>query len=222
MRFVVAVLLACGMLPAAEPVRVLVVTGGHDHEASFYAIFDKQADWRVNINPHPGAFNGDLRRNTDVLVLYDMVKDLEPKKQERLREYVEAGRGVVVLHHAIGDYLTWPFWSEEVVGGRGPDKDWLYKHDLDLTIKPQMEHPVLAGIKEFRINDETYKNLIISPKVKVLLRTDHPTSDGPVAWLGLHPKARVVYIELGHGRLAHENPVYRRLIANAINWAAGK
>ena len=35
-------------------------------------------------------------------------------------------------------------------------------------------------------------------------------------------KSRVVVIQLGHGREAHENPTYRKLVRNATLWAAGK
>ena len=33
-------------------------------------------------------------------------------------EFVQSGKGVVVLHHALLDYQSWTWWSEDVVGGR--------------------------------------------------------------------------------------------------------
>jgi type 1 glutamine amidotransferase len=62
----------------------------------------------------------------------------------------------------------------------------------------------------------------ISPKVKVLLKTNNPTSDGPVAWISPYDRSRVVYIELGHDHLAHQHPGYRTLVKQAILWAAGR
>jgi len=55
--------------------------------------------------------------------------------------------------------------------------------------------------------------------MEVLLETDDPTSDGPVAWTMPHPRARIAYVQLGHGREAHLNPTYRRLVRNAVLWA---
>jgi uncharacterized protein len=81
------------------------------------------------------------------------------------------------------------------------------------------EHPVTAGLADFRILDETYGGMWISPKATVLLRTDEKTSDGPVAWVSPYPKARVVYVQLGHGREAHLHPSFRRLVRNAVRWA---
>mgnify|MGYP000485174728 CR=1 FL=1 len=207
-------------------VRALVVTGGHDHDSEFYSVFDDDSINAV-VDPHPAVFGGDIRRRADVLVLYDMMKTLDEKRRKNLQAFVESGKGVVVLHHAIGDNVDWPWWYEEVVGGR-----WLfepvngkvgsYKHDVDLTVKPAMQHPILKGITTFGIHDETYKDLWISPKVKVLLTTDDKTSDGPVAWIGPYEKARVVYIQLGHDRNANLNPNWQKLVRNAVQWAAGK
>ena len=70
--------------------------------------------------------------------------------------------------------------------------------------------------------DETYKKMWISPKVEVLLKTDNPTSDGPIAWVSPYNKARVVFVQLGHGRTAHLYPPYQQLVRNAILWSAGR
>ena len=56
----------------------------------------------------------------------------------------------------------------------------------------------------------------------MLLQTTNPTSDGPVVWISPYSKSRVVYIELGHDRLAHNNPDYRELVHRAILWAGGR
>lgn len=216
--------------PAAksgDALRVLVVTGGHDHDADFYSLFNDDGI-KALVDPHPGALSGDIRKRVDVLVLYDMLKEMEPNRQKNLRDFVEGDKGVVVLHHAIGDHINWPWWCEEVVGGRylfqpadgKPASS--YKHDEDIAVRPVGRHPITNGIRPFRIWDETYKGLWISPKVRVLLETDNPTSDGPVAWISPYEKSRVVYIQLGHDRNAHLNPNYQKLIKNAILWAAGK
>jgi hypothetical protein len=211
----------------ADAVRVLVVTGGHDHDPDFYAVFD-DAGFRTTVDPHPNAFHGDIRRRADVLVMYDMIARLEPAQQRNLRDFVEAGRGVVVLHHAICTAKDWPWWYEEVVGARWcfapPDAaaPLPYKHDEDIRVWPTMDHPITRGVPAFRIWDETYKGLWLGPRIQVLLRTDHPDSDGPVAWIGPHRKARVVYLQLGHDRNATLNPSWQRLVRNAIVWSAGR
>jgi type 1 glutamine amidotransferase len=215
--------------PKAEnAVRVLLVTGGHDHDVSFYSVLDGQGDLDVRVDPHPNAFRGDVLpgRDADVVVLYDMPAAMAPEQETHLRAFVEGGGGIVALHHAIAGRTGWRWWGEEVLGGRyleKPEGDRpasTYKHDVELTVRVVADHPVTSGLETFRVLDETYKGMWISPKVKVLLRTDDPTSDGPVAWVSAYARARVAYIQLGHGREAHLHPTYRRLVRNAVLWAA--
>lgn len=220
----IALLIAASLF-AADPIRTLIVTGGHDHHPAFYSLFDSP-ELKPNVNPHPNAFASDMRGKYDVVVLYDMLREAPPeKRRENLKAFVEAGKGVVVLHHALCSYVDWRWWSEEVVGARyrfEPETPLsTFKHDEDIPAQVVKPHPITAGLKDFTINDETYKRMWFSPKIDVLLRTSNPTSDGPVAWLGLHSKARVAVIQLGHGDIAFRDANYRRLVLNAIRWAAG-
>lgn len=210
-----------------DAVRVLVVTGGHDYDPEFYTAFDHPGI-RAKVDPHPNALRGDIRRRADVLVLYDTVRSLDPPRRKVLEDFVEAGRGVVVIHHGICTAVDWPWWYEEVVGGRWlfePDGDraaTTYRHDQEIAVRPLKPHPITRGLRPFRIVDETYKGLWISPRVEVLLETDHPEADRPLMWIGPHPRARVVYLQLGHDRNANLNPLWQRLVRNAILWSAGK
>lgn len=211
---------------AANATRALVVTGGHDHDADFYSVF---ADDSINakVNPHPLAFTSDMRNRYDVVVLYDMILELEEKKQANLKAFVENGKGIVALHHSVCGNQNWPWWYQEVLGGRYlydefEGKKSSYIHDIDELITPVGQHPITHGLKPFRILDETYKNIWISPKVTPILKSDHPTSDGTVAWISPYEKSRVVYLQLGHDRNANLNPNYQKLVRNAIQWAAGK
>ncbi|HEX4946129.1 MAG TPA: ThuA domain-containing protein [Blastocatellia bacterium] len=211
---------------ATNATRILIVTGGHDHDADFYSVFDDDAI-DAKVNPHPLAFTGDMRKRYDVIVLYDMIAELEPKKQANLKAFVESGKGIVALHHAVCGNQNWPWWYNEVLGGRYlfeafEGKKSSYIHDIEETITPVGNHPITRGIKPFRILDETYKDVWISPKVTPLLKSDHPTSNETVGWISPYDKARVVYIQLGHDRNANLNPNYQRLVRNAIQWTAGK
>lgn len=228
-RRMLALLLAAACAPAAGPVRVLVVTGGHDYPPSFYTLFEGHAEIAAKVDPHPMPYRrGDLRPRYDVLVLYDSVQEIAEAERKNLQDFLESGKGLVVLHHALVDYADWDWWCEEVVGAR-----WLWKptptrarttwkHDVVLKVQRVLDHPVTRGIERMDILDETYKGLWLSPGIRVLLRTDEESSDGPVAWIGPYEKSRVVVIQLGHGREAHLHPDYQKLVRNAILWAAGR
>jgi type 1 glutamine amidotransferase len=212
---------------AATPPRVLLVSGGHDHELSFYEMFSAEPAFTYNVNPHPKAFRPNMVKQYDVAVLYDSADVTDEAERANLRRFLEAGKGLVLLHHSIVDNQDWPWWYEEVAGGlyqlkavpgRPASK---YKHDVEMNVRPVGRHPVIEGIGPFKILDEAYKDVWMSPKVQVLLETDNPLNDKPLAWVSPYPKSRVVYIQLGHGSDAHRHPVYRKLLRNAIFWAAG-
>jgi uncharacterized protein len=217
--------------------RLLVVTGGHAFDSSFYGLFDR-FQWKHAVFTRE-AFKSDIRPSTDVLVLYNYEQEISDQAKQNLQNFAESGKGIVVLHHAICNYNDWP-WYAETVGGRYQVKAAdgrpaaTYKHDQDLVVRPttgpRNAPPVLTGGKEMNglamwemhIIDETYKGMWISPENKILLRTGDPTSDGPVAWISPYQKSRVIVIQLGHDHLAHEHPAYRDLVKNAILWAGGK
>ena len=222
----------CGLERAAandSTLRLLVVTGGHEFSDSFYTLFDgvKDFKWHHATSNHE-AFNSDIRGDYDVLVLYDMSQEISEAERANLIGFLESAKGAVILHHALVDYPSWDWWSQEVSGAKyfeqaeGKHPASTYAHDQKLEIEPATEHPILSGIGRFQIVDETYKGMWISPKVTILLKTHHPLSDGPVAWLSPYRQSRVVCIQLGHGSEAHLNPTYQKLVRNAIRWAAGK
>jgi type 1 glutamine amidotransferase len=213
---------------AARPLRVTVVTGGHPFEPEFYKLFVDRPDLDVTITGHPDAYAHDFRKEVDVLVLYDMVAEIGDEKRANLRAYLESGRGLVVLHHAIADFGAWSWWTDQVVGGKyllqpeGGRPASTYKHGEDLYIRTAGDHPITRGVGPLHFTDETYHGMWISPKVRVLLETTNPLSDGPVAWIGPYEQSRVVYIQLGHGRFAYKNPDYQDLVHRAILWSGGR
>ncbi len=226
-------------LPPPPPgPRLLVVTGGHAFETSFYGLFDG-FHWTHAVFAKE-AFKKDIRADYDVLVMYNYETEIGDREKQNLQDFIEGGKGVVVLHHAICDYNGWEWWYRDVVSAKYQIKDApgqpksTFKHGQDLLVKPAMgprqAPPILTGgpamsglaMWEMHIVDETYKGLWFSPKIKVLLKTDDATSDGPVAWISPYDKSRVAVIQLGHDHLAHEHPAYRDLVKNAILWAGGK
>jgi len=220
---------AASAKPKLPPLRTLVVTGGHDYEPSFYTVFEGYDDlaW-IHAVSNTTAFKSDIRKKYDVLVLYDMSSDLDENGRKNLRDFVESGKGVVVLHHAIADYPAWPWWYKEVVGGKyfvqpeGNTPGSTYKHDQDLFVRPTGNHPITNPIGPIHIRDEAYKGMWINPDNKVLLKTDHPASDGPLMWISPYEKSHVVYLELGHDAYAHRHPAYKALVRNSILWSAGR
>ena len=95
--------------PRADALRVLVVTGGHDYPTSFYTVFEGRPEWRwSHALSSEEAFAKEIVSRYDVLVLYDFSQKLGAEGRAHLKAFAEAGKGIVVLHHAICDYADWP------------------------------------------------------------------------------------------------------------------
>lgn len=151
------------------PLQVMLVTGGHAHEPTLYTVFTGQKDFITNVNPHPIAYKNSLAKY-DVVVLYDIVQDLPEAQKANLKAFVESGKGLVVLHHALVSFNDWP-WYRETIGGQYWDKKSTFKHDEELDIEAVNDHPITRGLARFHMNDEVYKGMWISDKNTILLRT---------------------------------------------------
>jgi hypothetical protein len=133
-----------------------------------------------------------------------------------------------VLHHALADYLNWPE-ATKIIGGKfyiaskpgERNSGWKEGQQVHVRIADP-NHPITRFMKDFDIQDETYKDYDILPECKPLLFSDNPTSDKVIAWTHTYARSPVAYIQLGHGPAAYTNPSYRRLVAQAIRWAAGR
>ena len=140
---------------------------------------------------------------------------------------MENGKGVLILHHALGSYNEWKWWWQDVVGGKYQMKDkgnvskTNFKLGEHINVNVAAEHPITSKVGSFELEDETYKGLWISPGAKILYNTDNPTSDGPIAWISPYSKSRVVVIQPGHADAAHKNTGFKALVHSAIIWAGG-
>lgn len=113
--------LCLGQDRGPAPIRVLVVTGGHAFDPSFFELFQDHADIQWEHREHTGktsdAYSVPVAESWDVVVLYDMVQHITESEKTNFLELFEKGKGLVVLHHALASYQQWPLF-EEIIGGR--------------------------------------------------------------------------------------------------------
>jgi len=235
---------SCGRMPQTDgtggsqgkKVKAVVVTAGHGFErAPFFAIFDgfDNVDYTEAAQSDDSEIFEDISQwDYDVMVLYSMTQRISPKRRANFVRLLERGVGLVALHHCIAAFQDWPEY-QKIIGGKyylkAAEQDGVkypagtYKHGRDMIVRvADSSHPVTKGIRDFAINDETYKNCVFEKDNHILLSTEEPTSDGPLCWVRRYGKARVCYIQLGHGRTAYSNEDYRLIIRRAIDWCAGK
>ena len=97
------------------------------------------------------------------------------------------------------------------------------KNDVDYTIHIEdPRHPIVKGMKDFAVKDETYRGNQADPKVHVILTTNEPTNSKAIAWVHTYRKSPVCFLQLGHAADVYEQPEFRSLLGNAIRWSAGQ
>lgn len=160
---------------------------------------------------------------------------------------LDSGKGMVFLHHAISSWPSWPDFGEllgarfhflpGVLGGKSyPGSGYRFNRRQTITVL-DTEHPITQGLGEsFEITDETYLFPVLEDQVTPLLRSDftftaehfhhggdgfkeHPEASSLVGWTKMARNSPIAYIQPGHAPTAYENPLYRRLIENAVGWA---
>jgi uncharacterized protein len=123
-----------------------------------------------------------------------------------------------------------------------------YRHDVaHRIVAAEPDHPILAGVpSSFSLTDELYLFEVFEDLVRPLLRSDHAFvrdgfysaalamsgkmfsnegwthADGPdlVGWTKRARLSPLVYLQPGDGPPTYADANYRRLVENAIRWAA--
>ena len=216
--------------PDAGPVRGLVITGGHDHETSFYSLFEGHDD--LPSMPVAARHHGLPERSARQVRRADHVRfhararrnrQEEPPRLRRERQgnrrpascLAQLSRLALVVRGSRRRPLS-PASAKATIPRR-PSRTTRRSRS-----RPKESTRSPPGSDRFEIVDETYKGMYFSPRDRPLLSTTNPNSDRLLAWIGPCSTSRVVAIQLGHGHTAHRNPSYRALVHNAILWAAGR
>ena len=123
-----------------------------------------------------------------------------------------------------------------------------YRHDVTHTVEVlDPTHPICAGIDPtFSITDEVYLFPVLEDRVEPLMRSSydfvdsnfysadlairgsrndrtgwhHPPGSNLVAWTRTVGASSIAYVQFGDGPDTYADPNYRRIVANAIRWAA--
>ena len=133
--------------------------------------------------------------------------------------------------------------SVVAVSGRTPSVGKMMEADqappASITVVDKT-HPITQGVDDFDLIDETYLCPILEDSVHPLLKTDfvptedkfshapngahvgpgHPPGSQLTGWYKAAENTPIVYLQHGHDNNAWSNPSFKRLMLNAIKWAA--
>jgi len=228
---------------AAEPapIRALLITGGCCHDYAFQATALTEATaklgpitWTV-INEGGTTKNAKIKlyddpnwaKPYDVVVHNECFADLnDPDYTRKITAAHKGGTPAVVIHCAMHTYrvLTVDDWREFLgVTSRRHD------HQAQYPVVPTAaakNHPAMRGFPEKWVTpmDELYVIEKVWPKT-VALATSVSEADGhtyPCIWTGDFGGTRIFGTTFGHGNATWHDPVYLKMIAQGVRWAAGR
>jgi hypothetical protein len=140
----------------------------------------------------PVAYNGKLDRY-DVIVLYDMVQGVARGAKSPLQGICRIGQRTRRPASRLSSALRTGPWYRETIGAQYFEKKSTYKHDVELESRARDTASDTRGVWANSTSTmKPYKGMWMSDKNTILLRTTHPTSDGPVAWISPYTRSRVV------------------------------
>ena len=218
---------------APDKIRVLLVTGndypGHEWKLTTPAvrqILEQDPRMIVRIVEDPEFLASPALDQYDVVVLNYMnweSPDPSEAAAKSLQQFVQQGKGLVLLHFSCGAWSGWPEFAN--LAGRIWDK--VNSHDprgpfqVDITTQ---DHPVTRGLAAFQTDDELYICLAGDRPVTLLATAKSKVTgkDHPMAFVFEYGRGRVFHTPLGHDVKAFTMTGPAELIRRGCAWAAGR
>ena len=230
MRIAVGVILGLSSLAVvAEPLKVCFISGSFEYDSdTALTIFQEylESGYEVEVtmlsatdwDTIPGL---DALDACDVTLLYTRRLTVDGEDLERIKEHVRT-KPIVAVRTASHGFQHDLAFDAEVLGGNyrghfgeGPAQEvrWM---------PAGREHPILEGVGPMRSQESLYRTEPIAEDATLLLRSvTHQDGAQPLAWTRERDGQRVFYTSLG-GIGDFEGASFRRKVANALFWAAGR
>lgn len=232
---------------APGKIQVLIVTGRDDHDwrgasALMRQYLDAAGVFEVRTTEEFHDAGAASLAPYDVVVL--VYNDKAPADQwsERskrtLLDFVHGGKGLVVYHHTLAGFQSWPEFATLCGGNyyKGAQHGPIHDFTVDFTDR---DHPITKGLKKSfpQAQDELYANMAMQPAgsyhVLATAWDDHalyngrsrtplvgPGKDEPMIWTVQAGSGRVFATMLGHSAKAAQSEGFRITFTRGVEWAA--
>ncbi len=230
---------------SARPIQTLILTG---HDGPFH-------NWRATSKALQEVLQHDTRFKVRIvedpeflatgdLQAYDLIVQnyvnwerpgLSDKAKNNLLRYLQAGRGLAVIHFANGAFhfslpkakeSDWPEYRrivrrvwDHTRGKSGHDAYGRFHVEIAAS-----KHPITAGMTGFDTVDELYYRQQGDESLPPLItaRSRDTGKDEPLAWAYDYGKARIFQTVLGHSADSIRGAGPALLIRRGCVWAAGR
>lgn len=134
-----------------------------------------------------------------------------------LIDYVQGGRGLLVIHAGLAGYEALPA-LRRLIGGV------FVQHPPPCAVRcvPQHGHAIPATCTAFTVHDEHYIVALDDPAAQIIAVTHSQHGEQPGGWVRSAGSGRVCALTPGHEPAVWQHPAYQCLIRRALWWCAGR
>jgi type 1 glutamine amidotransferase len=184
--------------------------------------------WTVEATEDAGIFSDEGLARFDVVVFLMTTGDvLDPAQQTAFERFMKKGKGYIGVHSASDTEYDWPYYGN-LVGAYFREHPEIQPATYRVEDR---EHPATRHLPSSWVRTDEHYSFRENPrgKVHVLLSLDEGSYKPGELAMGDHPSVwcqelegggRSFYTALGHTKESYADPLYRKLLASAIAWAA--
>jgi type 1 glutamine amidotransferase len=218
--------------PVNRSILVFTKTTGFRHDSiplGRQTILDIgiEKGWTVAFTENADEFTPNKLKAFDAVVFLSTTGDLFNDEQKKaMVGFIHGGGGYVGIHAAADTEYKWP-WYGQLVGA------WFLHHPAQQQAVVKIEDttdPITAGLPNPWSRFDEWYDYRTNPrdKVHVLASLDQSSykdsqmgADHPIMWKHEFEGGRAFYTGLGHTQDSYKDPLYQKMIAEAIEWASG-
>ena len=218
-------------MPPKRSILVFSKTRGFRHDSipdgrrAIYKIAGER-NWAVTFTEDSTWFEGKKLKQFDAIVFLMTTGDvLEDEQQKAMEDYIHSGGGFVGVHAAADTEYDWP-WYGKLVGA------YFKQHPRIQEAVVKIEDAKFSTTKHlpnpWKRTDEWYDyRENPRPNVHVLASLDNKSYEGstmgddhPIMWYQEFEGGRSYYTGFGHTKESYADPLFLKMLAEAIDWAA--
>lgn len=143
-------------------------------------------------------------------------------------DYVASGRPLLGWHGGIASYDDWTEFGA-LLGFRWDWRVTAHGRYQEWEVKVESQHPVVREVSDYRIQDELYYNVQVTPGMEFLAHAWVHTQDSlrfPMILTGeggrIPGAGKTAYLANGHDLKSSSSPMFRQAVHNTLQWLLTK
>ena len=221
-----------GVARAAEPdgpLKVVMLSGAEEYASdisldAFKAELERYHPVRCTVLKARGTTELpglEALEDADAAVFFTRRLTLDEPSLARIKAYVASKKPIVAIRTASHGFQNWLEFDKQILGGNYTGH---LSHDVTVragVITAAKNHPVVDGVRLVASLGGLYKTGPLAADATALLIGAVPNATEPAAWVREADGRRVFYTSLGTPG-DFQNAAFKRLLTNALAWAANR